>query len=103
MELSEVADSRHPNLREWSPATFASVTGWATVEQTTNMQIENLTPAMERILKLAEIEAGKDKSYIGTNHVLIGMMLEGGNGSYLMLQGAGFTIEGLRKGESPNR
>ncbi len=68
----------------------------------TNMEIENLTPPMERVLRMAEIEAQKDKSYIGAHHVLIGMLLEGRNEAYLRLQDAGFTVEALRKGESPN-
>lgn len=66
------------------------------------MQIENLTPAVERILRLAEIEAGKDKSFVGVNHVLVGMMLEGDNYASLNLGAAGFTVEGLRKLQAPN-
>lgn len=66
------------------------------------MQIENLTPAMVRILKMSEIEAGKDKSFVGVNHVLISVMLEGQNSGALMLKEAGFTVEGLRKVIGPS-
>lgn len=66
------------------------------------MQIENLTPTMERILRLAEIEAGKDKSYVGVNHVLIGMILEGDNYASMNLCATGFTVEELRKLQVPN-
>ena len=52
---------------------------------------------------MAELEAQKDKSFVSTTHVLIGMILEGDNGTSLMLRNAGFTAEGLRNNESPNR
>lgn len=62
------------------------------------MKIENLTLAAERILKMAAIEAEKDKSFVGANHLLIGMLLEGQNSVATMLKDAGFTAEGLRSG-----
>jgi ATP-dependent Clp protease ATP-binding subunit ClpA len=65
------------------------------------MEIENITPAVERILKMAAIEARKDHSYIGAEHVLIGMILEGKNGVSLMLKDAGFTAEQIRECRMP--
>lgn len=63
--------------------------------------LDNMTPTVERIVKLAAIEADKDKCFVGTNHILIGMVLEGHNGAGLMLKNAGFTAEGLRNGVAP--
>ncbi len=57
------------------------------------MQIDELTPAMQRVLSIAEIQASKTKSVVGTNHVLLAMMLEGENPASFMLSEAGFTVE----------
>lgn len=67
------------------------------------MKIENLTLAAERILKMAAIEAEKDKSFLGANHLLIGMLLEGKNSVSPMLKEAGFTAERLRSGSFTNQ
>lgn len=57
---------------------------------------DKITPTMERVLQLAEIEAKKDKGFLGTQHILIGMMLEGVNFGSLTLSGAGVTLDQLR-------
>ena len=66
------------------------------------LQIENLTPTVRRILRLAEIEASKDKSFTGINHVLTGIMLEGDNCASSILKASGFTVEGVRKLQLPS-
>ena len=60
------------------------------------MQLDKLTPVMERVLKYAAIEAERDKAHIGTEQVLIGMILEGGHGDSDMLTDAAFRVESLR-------
>lgn len=66
-------------------------------EDASTNKTQKLTPTVKRILKLAEIEAEKDKSFVGVIHILIGMMLEGDNYASLNLRASGFTVECLRK------
>lgn len=59
------------------------------------------TPAVKRILRLAKIEAARNDEFIGVNHIMIAMMLDGDNFGSFILTDAGFTVEALRKSEGP--
>jgi Clp amino terminal domain, pathogenicity island component len=66
-----------------------------------NMNIDNLTPAMKRVLSIASIEAIKDHKYLGSNHVLIAMLVEGTNAGSGILGDAGFVLKDMRQGKWP--
>lgn len=58
--------------------------------------MNELTPLMQRVMKLAEVEASRQKAHVGTQHVLIGMIMEGENYASNILKDAGITIDSLR-------
>lgn len=62
------------------------------------------TPAVERLLKFAEIEAEKSgNKFVGVNHILVGMMLDGNNFGALALREAGFEVTKLRNHQTPTK
>jgi len=60
---------------------------------------------------MAQIEAQRDRAFVGVEHLLVAMLQEGRNVGALMMQGYGLTVEKVRKlqfggvgaeGESPS-
>lgn len=58
----------------------------------------NFTPQLQRILKLAAIEAERDQSgHIGCEHVLSAMAMEGLNPGADMIRHFGLTLDDVRR------
>ena len=61
------------------------------------MKTPEFTPAIERILQLSIIEAvNRGSDFVGVDHLMAGIIMEGNNFGYLVLSDSGITLERIR-------
>jgi ATP-dependent Clp protease ATP-binding subunit ClpC len=63
------------------------------------LEVGNFTKGALRVVALAREEARRlGHSYVGTEHILLGLLLEDGGAAAAVLKGAGVRLDGVRAG-----
>ncbi len=68
-----------------------------------HVEEKGMTPSLIRILSIAKEIAMRKYQYIGVDHLMAGIMIEGNNFGSITLAEAGFTVDGLMNSRGPIR